>query len=548
MLLTQKETSAARGLTDLFCNPRYLPLFLPPDGGPGTEGYEGWAVPATFEPKHGHQIYLIYQGMIHNTRMALSGLGRQRDVDVVTQLYQENWWLTQLAAEDTSAVWERHWYPHNYELTALEAYLDLYVLTGNTTYLKAVRGGWKMFRELWIHPGGSMAINEGDAFIPTTGPDKGKGQPIWNTSVRFPPGSHYLCAGALVPPENEVEVPGECNLNTGELCGSSFWLKLNQRFHRLEPDNETYVSEMERSIYNVGLAAQVADGTRIRYFARLHGYKQPGYNIGTCCEGQGTRMFGQLPEYLYSHTADGSGVYIDMYAASTHRWRSGSGAEVVLSMDTDWPYSEQATLRITTDRTAEFTLSFRAPSWLATPRGSTLVINGKQRVAMPRGSYVHVKRQWQSGDVVVIELPMKLTAVRYSGRSTVPGHERFAFLYGPLLMAAIHGTGGLAPNGTVDHALLNAGWTEHDVSPFSTRLNLVIPNASGAEPGAWLSPIPGRPAAFRVKHAPALSLVPYFEIGAEHFTTFPLFKAGSKAPASKTDDAVSSQVWDLQPS
>ena len=62
----------------------------------------------------------------------------------------------------------------------------------------------------------------------------------------------------------------------------------------------SYVAEMERSIYNVGLAAQVADGSRIRYFARLHGYKQPGYNIGTCCEGQGTRMFGQLPEYLYN--------------------------------------------------------------------------------------------------------------------------------------------------------------------------------------------------------------------------------------------------------
>ena len=51
----------------------------------------------------------------------------------------------------------------------------------------------------------------------------------------------------------------------------------------------------------------MSDGTRIRYFARLHGYKQPGYNIGTCCEGQGTRLFGQLPEYLFSLTEDGSG-------------------------------------------------------------------------------------------------------------------------------------------------------------------------------------------------------------------------------------------------
>ena len=41
---------------------------------------------SAFEPKHGHSIYLIYQGMIHNTRMALSEVGKQRDVDVVTEL------------------------------------------------------------------------------------------------------------------------------------------------------------------------------------------------------------------------------------------------------------------------------------------------------------------------------------------------------------------------------------------------------------------------------------------------------------------------------
>ena len=70
-------------------------------------------------------------------------------------------------------------------------------------------------------------------------------------------------------------------MNTGELCGSMFWLLLNQRFHFLDPDNEAYVAEMERSLYNVGFANQVPDGPRIRYFARLHGYKQPGYAIGT---------------------------------------------------------------------------------------------------------------------------------------------------------------------------------------------------------------------------------------------------------------------------
>ena len=294
-----------------------------------------------------------------------------------------------------------------------------------------------------------MAINEADAIMVTKGPDKG--QPVWNTSVRYPPGSYYLCAGALVPPVNSssygpIEQPGDCNLNTGELCGSSFWLKLNQRFHRIEPDNETYVSEMERSIYNVGLAAQVKDGTRIRYFARLHGYKQPGYNIGTCCEGQGTRMFGQLPEYLYSHTADGMGVYVDMYAPSVHRWRTAAGAAVTLTMATDWPYGTAATLTVNLPLSsgegeaaaaaAPFTLSFRAPSWLATA-SSNLTINAEPALPMARGSYLHVKRQWADGDRVQIALPMALSAENYTGRSSVPGFERYSFSYGVRLLLLI---------------------------------------------------------------------------------------------------------------
>ena len=76
--------------------------------------------------------------------------------------------------------------------------MDVYLLTGNTTYLDAVQGGtavlippplcpchlpfpftcfcnagWDMFLAHWIHLGGSMAINE-----------------PWD--IAYPPGSYYL--------------------------------------------------------------------------------------------------------------------------------------------------------------------------------------------------------------------------------------------------------------------------------------------------------------------------------------------------------------------
>jgi hypothetical protein len=84
----------------------------------------------------------------------------------VSARYQETWWLHQLANFSLEAVWQRHYFPHNYEITAFEAYLDMYVLTGDLLYLSAVEGAWGMFRDHWIHVGGSIAMNEGSPYPP----------------------------------------------------------------------------------------------------------------------------------------------------------------------------------------------------------------------------------------------------------------------------------------------------------------------------------------------------------------------------------------------
>ena len=89
---------------------------------------------------------LVDQGMIHNSRLALSAVGEQQDVDTLTEGYQEEWWLEQLARRNASAIWLRSKYPHNYEITAIEAYMDLYQLTAEPKYLAAVDGFFEMFR------------------------------------------------------------------------------------------------------------------------------------------------------------------------------------------------------------------------------------------------------------------------------------------------------------------------------------------------------------------------------------------------------------------
>ena len=59
-----------------------------------------------------------------------------------------------------------------------------------------MQNAWRLFREHWVHVGGSMAINEAQMAAPANG----SVDPTWNTTISYPPGSYYLCAGSNSPP------------------------------------------------------------------------------------------------------------------------------------------------------------------------------------------------------------------------------------------------------------------------------------------------------------------------------------------------------------
>lgn len=175
----------------------------------------------------------------------------------------------------------------------MEPYLDLYRATGDENYLEAVLGFWDLFHDNWEHIGGSLAINEG--YFP------------------YPPKSLFLKA------------------NTGELCGNAFWVKLNQRLHNLYPYEEKYVSEIEKSLYNVIIPNQVGD-RGIAYFARMHG-----------------RSF-------------------------------------ELCMQTRFPYSKEVDITISCDSPLDASLEIRVPEWVA--KSLAVNLNGKKIASGKPGTYI----------------------------------------------------------------------------------------------------------------------------------------------------------------
>jgi DUF1680 family protein len=118
------------------------------------------------------------------------------------------------------------------------------------------------------------------------------------------------------------------------------------------------------------------------------------------------------------------------------------------------------------------TLRLRVPSWAAAPVAVT--VNGKATDAIASaGSYLSIRRNWQTGDVVEMTLPMGL---RYEA---MPDDENLrAILYGPLVLA-----GGLGPAAT-----------ERVMGPEGPEMDkaaaLTIPEfAVGSKPlSEWLRP------------------------------------------------------------
>ena len=390
------------------------------------------------------------QGMVANTRVATSPVGKPADVQVIQQYYQEDAWLAGLSRREKEQIWQYPYdRPHCYLLTNLEAYLDMYLVTGNPLYYDAVLGAWELYRTHWQQAGGSISIIEFE---------------------KDPPDSNSL------------------RQLLGELCGNSFWVFLSQRFQQLHPDDERYAAEIEKSIYNVGIANQDG-GVGLRYHTVLEGKKEKGTHFNSCCEGQGTRMLGSLPEHIYSIAEDG--LYLHLYEPSTIRWRQG-GQDMEFTVKTIFPFDTAVRGTVKTEVPAHTNIRIRVPSWAAGEM--KIAVNSKIAGTGKPGRYIQLNRQWSDGDVVEFTLPAAFRVARYKGVDQIAEKSRYSIEYGPILLAAVG----------------------------SSNVDLLIDK--GSEPlnlAGYLQPVEGAPLHFTVRGNPGCRLMPYWQITEEEFTCYP---------------------------
>jgi len=192
------------------------------------------------------------------------------------------------------------------------------------------------------------------------------------------------------------------------------------------------------------------------------------FAVYRCCQHNVSHGWPYFAEELWLATPN-RGLCASLYAASEVEAQVGEGSVVKISEETDYPFSDTISLKISTAKPARFPLYLRIPAWCEKP---VLKINGKQEALKTKPhSYAVVERNWSDGDKVEIRLPMRIAARRWE-----KNHNAVSVDYGPLTFSLKIGEKWSRYNN-------NEAWPEWEVLPttawnYGLELDSANPSAS----------------------------------------------------------------------
>jgi DUF1680 family protein len=283
---------------------------------------------------------------------------------------------------------------------------------------------------------------------------------------------------------------------TAESCNIYNMLKMTRELFALKPDAR-YAEFHERALFNHVLASLDPETGRTCYMVPVgrgvrHEYQDMQHHF-TCCVGTG----------MESHALHGAGLYyeapgrlwVNLYAPSIANWQA-QGAQ--LTMQTDFPEGQNATLKIELPKSKKFVLSLRRPSWAG--EGFAVTINGKRVKDLSHaGSHIELNRTWKNGDRVELTLPKSLHL------NAVPDNpQRAAIMWGPLVLA-----GDLGP--------------DSDETLHKVHQQLPVLVAANRSPHEWLLPVADQPGRFRsagVGRQSDVELVPFYRLHRRTYATY----------------------------
>jgi uncharacterized protein len=251
---------------------------------------------------------------------------------------------------------------------------------------------------------------------------------VWRNMVQR---NMYVTGGIGAQRKTEAfgkpyELPNESYCETCAAIGVALWAhRMNLMYGEAQ-----YADVLERCIYNGILSGIGMEGKSFFYVNPLvskgNHHRQPFFDCA-CCPSNVVRFLPSLPGYQYA--ADKDGVFVNLYIAGKAKIALSDHA-VGMTQETQYPWDGKVKLTLEVEKPAEFTLGLRIPGWC---KDAKLTVKG---LAVPSPDmdkgYAVVRRTWQSGDVIELDLPMPVERIEANPKVEAD-RGRVAIQRGPIV-------------------------------------------------------------------------------------------------------------------
>lgn len=209
----------------------------------------------------------------------------------------------------------------------------------------------------------------------------------------------------------EYDLPNErAYAETCANIGNAMW---NWRMFLMEGDAK-YMDVAELALYNSALASISLDGKHFFYHNPLSNHcnhpehankknERKAYLKCFCCPPNIVRTIAKVHNYAYSTSE--KGIWVNLYGGNSLVTKLNDGTEVKLSQVTEYPWDGAISIGVDIEEKKNFSMMLRIPEWA---EGAEIKVNGKRtKEAISAGSYFELKRYWDNGDVIELDLPME---------------------------------------------------------------------------------------------------------------------------------------------
>jgi len=231
--------------------------------------------------------------------------------------------------------------------------------------------------------------------------------------------------------------------------GSVYW---NHRMFLLTGDAK-YYDIIERTLYNGMISGISLDGDDFFYpnplesdgkFKFNHGSctRQPWFDC-SCCPSNLIRFIPSVPNLVYATIKDT--LYINLFISNEANVVL-DGKNVQIIQNTDYPWKGEINITVNPSNSKIFTVKLRIPGWTENKpvpgdlytyldeNAEQIMIMIDRKTLEPKFNkgYIEITRKWKKGDLIEIQLPMKVQRV-IANEAVKDNLGLVAFEYGPVV-------------------------------------------------------------------------------------------------------------------